>query len=62
MRLTYKIAVKVVRSLNLTLARCNGEFRINLKNGKENTAYYTSCLADAVGTARIMAKVKQGNK
>lgn len=35
-----------------------GEYRVNLSGGKEATAYYTTDIDDAVGTARAMAAWK----
>lgn len=32
----------------------DGEYRVNLKGGKEATAYYTTDLYDALATGRIM--------
>jgi hypothetical protein len=45
---------QAIRALGLSVVRVDGEWRINLPNGKEATAYYTSCNEDALGTARAM--------
>lgn len=54
-RLTLADARDTVRALGLTLAKRDGEYRVNFRGGSEDTAYYTDCLADAVDTARAMA-------
>lgn len=35
------------------------EYRVNLKGGKEKTAYYTTDLQDALDTGMDMSKVRQ---
>lgn len=50
-------AKATLRELGLVLKKTDyGEWRVNFKGGPEKTAYYTSDLADAVGTGRAMAK------
>lgn len=39
----------------------HGEFRVNFRNGKDDTAYYTTCLDDALFTGITMAKEYYGN-
>jgi hypothetical protein len=56
--MTYQDALDRVRSLHpsMTLARSYGnEYRVNFYGGEEETAYYTTDLADAVATAEAMA-------
>lgn len=51
---TIKQARDEVRGLGFTLRKTEcGEFRLCPKGGTENQAYYTDCLDDAVGTARL---------
>jgi hypothetical protein len=54
--LTYNEAQHQAKLVGCTLVRKDGEFRVNFVGGNEDTAYYTNDLADAVGTARLMAK------
>lgn len=51
-----RIALKVI---GVTLTRKDGEFRVNLKDGAEATAYYTDDLEDALGTGHQMAAHKK---
>ena len=36
--------------------KADGEYRVNFRGGREDTAYYTNTLADAFETGRTMAK------
>ena len=62
-RLTFADAKKTLRPLGLTLTKDtigsgptgSGEFRVNFRDGKEGTAYYTNDLDDAVATGKVMA-------
>lgn len=56
-RWTLKTATAHLRRYGVTLSRCHvdGEYRVNLRNGTETTAYYTSDLDDAVDTGVVMA-------
>jgi len=51
---------KAIQKLGLTARRRGGEWRINYRNGQEETAYYTNDSADALGTAREMARFRPG--
>lgn len=52
--MTLKEAKTLLRNYRLTITRKDGEFRVNLSNGREGTAYYTNDLDDAVMTALAM--------
>lgn len=41
--------------LHLTYSRDDDEYRVNYREGREATAYYTNDREDAIGTARDMA-------
>lgn len=47
--------IKRINDLGLTARVKDGEIRVNFKNGKEETAYYTTDRQDAVDTAAAMA-------
>jgi hypothetical protein len=56
-----KLTIKNVRAslaaLGLSIRKNScGEFRVNFKNGKEATAYYTDCLSDALNTGVAMVR------
>ena len=40
----------------VTIRKNDGEYRVNMKGGTENDAYYTCCLMDAYYTGIIMAR------
>tara|TARA_B100001146_G_C16190331_1_gene438796 strand:+ start:751 stop:1353 length:603 start_codon:yes stop_codon:yes gene_type:complete len=44
--------------LGITIKKVDGEYVVNHKGGKEETAYYTNDLSDAVGTGKLMANKK----
>lgn len=44
----------ILSSLNITLRKINGEFRVNYKGGRESSAYYTDDLQDAFDTGKAM--------
>src|SRR6516162_590397 len=54
----YEIKNKL-RAARVTIAREDGEYRVNLKGGREATAYYTTDLDDAYATGMAMAKKNQ---
>jgi hypothetical protein len=54
-RLTLKQAKRELRALGYTINRQHGEYRVNLLGGEEVSAYYTTDISDAVGTARAMS-------
>jgi hypothetical protein len=43
-----------IRDIGCTARYRDGEFRVNLMNGTEATAYYTNLAADAIATAHAM--------
>jgi hypothetical protein len=50
-------AKSIARHLRLTLRKVrSGDYRVNFRDGNENTAYYTDSLEDAVNTAVEMAR------
>jgi hypothetical protein len=46
---------------DIAISSHEGEYRVNFRNGREATAYYTTDLTDAVGTA-IQMTVKEQNE
>lgn len=61
-RAAFNAAKTELKSLGiiLTYATDYEEYRVNLRGGKEATAYYASDLQDAVGTGKYMLKFVQG--
>jgi hypothetical protein len=50
-------AKSIARHLGFTLRKVrSGDYRVNFRDGNENTAYYTDSLEDAVNTAVEMAR------
>jgi L-ribulose-5-phosphate 3-epimerase UlaE len=55
--MTLQEAKSIARHLGLTLREVrSGDYRVNLREGNEATAYYTDNLEDAVKTAIEMAR------
>jgi hypothetical protein len=54
--LTVKEAIKTLSGHGLVIKSNYGEFRVNFKGGREETAYYTNDLMDAVHTGLSMAR------
>jgi len=55
--MTLQKAKSIARHLGLTLRQLRvGNYRVNLRDGNETTAYYTDNLEDAVNTAVEMAR------
>lgn len=53
--MTIREAKQMAAAFGCTLRRSYGdEFRVNIRGGGEETAYYTDDLADAVKTAQAM--------
>jgi hypothetical protein len=49
--MTLQEAKSIARHLRLTLRKLrSGDYRVNFRDGNENTAYYTDNLEDAVNT------------
>lgn len=45
----------IAAKLGMTITRTeHDEYRVNFRNGNEDTAYYTDDLRDAIGTANAM--------
>jgi hypothetical protein len=54
--MTYRQARELIKSMGCTLHVQDGEYRVNLYKGTEETAYYTDDLQDAVNTAARMTE------
>lgn len=55
--MTIKAAKAYLRPLGIVITKtAYGEYRVNFKGGREETAYYTNDLKDAVGTGAAMTK------
>lgn len=52
---TMKEARAKVAPHNLVLTKTDDEYRVNIRNGREATAYYTNDIDDAVSTGIAMA-------
>jgi hypothetical protein len=44
---------------DVTISSNEGEYRVNFRNGREATAYYTTDLTDAVDTDIAMSRRRQ---
>jgi hypothetical protein len=59
--MTLQEAKSIARHLGLTLRQVrSGDYRVNLRDGNETTAYYTDDLEDAVSAAVEMARKRSG--
>ena len=57
---TLQEAKSIARHLRLTLRKVrSGDYRVNVRDGNETTAYYTVDLEDAVKTAVEMARKRE---
>ena len=55
--MTLQEAKSIARHLGLILRKVrSGDYRVNFREGKESTAYYTDTLEDAVRAAIEMAR------
>jgi hypothetical protein len=54
--ITFKTAKDICQVYGCTLRKNDGEYRVNFSYGREETAYYTNDIEDAVATSVIMAK------
>lgn len=52
--LTFPVVRSRLSAIGVTITRRLDEYRVNFRGGREATAYYTSDLADAYGTGRMM--------
>lgn len=55
---TLKQAMLLAKGLSMSIRKNDGEYRINYKNGTENTAYYTTDIVDAIQTMVAMNRIK----
>jgi hypothetical protein len=56
---THQEAKSIARHLGLTLRKVrSGDYRVNFRDGKEPTAYYTDTLEDAVRATIEMARTR----
>jgi hypothetical protein len=60
MTITLKQAQGRCRSLGVVLTRVDDEYRVNVKHGCEDTAYYTNDIDDAISTAEVMVDPRSG--
>jgi len=51
----YRVAQHILAAEGMSLRHNDGEYRVNFRNGTEDSAYYTNDLQDAVDTGRSMA-------
>ena len=57
--MTHQEAKSIARHLGLTLRKVrSGDYRVNFRDGKDSTAYYTDTLEDAVRMAIEMARTR----
>jgi hypothetical protein len=57
--MTHQEAKSIARHLGLTLRKVrSGDYRVNFRDGKDSTAYYTDTLEDAVRAAVEMARTR----
>jgi len=56
--LTLEQAKNELKDHDIIITKKDDEYRVNFRGGKEDTAYYTSDLGDAVGTGKQMSKKK----
>jgi hypothetical protein len=49
-------ARQILRDHDMTITKRDDEYRVNYKDGDENSAYYTNCIFDAVDTGIEMRK------
>ena len=60
--MTLKEAKKELKPLGITLTKnIDEEYRVNQQGGREETAYYTDSLLDALETGHAMYKEIAGN-
>jgi len=61
--MTQRETMKQIRDLGLTVSSKNDEWRVNYKNGTEDTAYYCEDKKDALDTAKFMvSEIKWNNE
>lgn len=57
--MTFEAARDAIRTIGCSLRLKGGEYRVNFFGGKEETAYYTNDLSDAIETAKAMIDRKK---
>ena len=57
-KITLKDAKELLRAYALTINKKDDEYRVNYLGGKEETAYYTDDIEDAIATGKMMAERK----
>lgn len=58
MKRTFKLTKDQLKAIGITISKTSNmpnEYRVNLRDGKEATAYYTEDLEDAFLTGVVMA-------
>lgn len=60
MNLTYKAVQRTLRKAGIVLSKKGEIHRINVLNGPENTAYYTTSLQEALDRGLAMANRAEG--
>lgn len=55
---TLKGAKALLRPYSMTITKKDGDYRVNFSGGKEESAYYTNDIDDAVATGIDMAQRK----
>lgn len=53
-RLTLATVRTELRAIGVVITTTDSEYRVNYRNGREATAYYTNDLADALATGKAM--------
>ena len=56
--MTLQTAKNQLRDFGMSVNVRDGEYRVNFLGGKEETAYYTNDLEDAVDTGRLMFQAR----
>lgn len=62
MKKTLKNAKVILSEIGMGITKRDDEYRVNFKNGTENTAYYTNDLQDALETGMKMAGYVKAGK
>jgi hypothetical protein len=55
-QMTLEMARDALAEFGMVIKKADDEYRVNFKNGSEDTAYYTDNIADAVMTGYAMSK------
>lgn len=54
MALTLKLVQKALKDFNVVIRKNDGEYRVNFRDGSEESAYYTDDILDAFRTGMAM--------